>query len=845
MTRTPAKLPRRGAALVAIALLLLLVGAGPAQAASPAPAIWSVAPATPTGPDGERGRFEFSDLAPGDTVTDLVAVQNRGETGLSLLVYASDARNTADGGFDLLPADEAPTGVGAWVRVENEEIVLGPGEQTVVPFTLTVPENATPGEHVGGIVAALVVPSTGSDGAVIDVHYRVGARIYLRVDGPLEPRLEIEDVTARYEGGLNPLELGDLQVGWTVRNTGNVRLGGTHAVRVTAPLGITLATQRLDDLPELLPGASLDLAHTSPDLLPLLLLGARVELQPIAPEELALSALPAVTGAADAWAIPWLLLPVLVLLIILGARRWRRRRARGTVAPSAATAASLLVAMALAVTACGPATPASEGDDRLSVEVTHEILADLVRAVAGDRADVASIIPPGGDPHTYEPTQADARRLAEADVAFTNHLLLEEHTLIKLFDTIVPAGTPNIAVAEAAERYGARLLPMEENVGLDVPWLGIAVRSDPGNGQLSRAADVILRASHLEGPGDLRVYVTDGLGVPRIYIDSADGLGADDRVILPPGAHTHVNWAFSEMGWYRLTMEALVEDEGRIEPVGTGTFRFAVGVDPTTGTKPADLVVREGHVDLGVDLGRGTLFGCADAGSCAEAGTAVAAERVVVEVPDRARVAVPDAPAFAFLGAPGSASWELPQAVLGRHVHGTIDPHAWHDVGNVRAFVQVIADTLIDADPAGRSAYEANRDAYLETLAALNQEVAARIATIPPANRALVTTHDAFGYLAAAYGLEIGGFVVPNPGQQPSVTQVERLTMTIRELEVPAVFVEPNLHARGSVLRQVAHDEGVEVCVLYGDAFGGAVRSYVDLMRHNANELARCLGADR
>jgi ABC-type Zn uptake system ZnuABC Zn-binding protein ZnuA len=104
-----------------------------------------------------------------------------------------------------------------------------------------------------------------------------------------------------------------------------------------------------------------------------------------------------------------------------------------------------------------------------------------------------------------------------------------------------------------------------------------------------------------------------------------------------------------------------------------------------------------------------------------------------------------------------------------------------------------------------------------------------------------VTTHDAFGYLANAYDLEIAGFVTPNPASEPSLLDRRRLTATVRDLEIPAVFLEPNLIARASMLTEVAKEQGVRVCPIYGDTFDDRVHSYVDMMRANAASLRRCL----
>ncbi|MER7890121.1 anchored repeat ABC transporter, substrate-binding protein [Micromonospora sp. NPDC094482] len=492
-------------------------------------------------------------------------------------------------------------------------------------------------------------------------------------------------------------------------------------------------------------------------------------------------------------------------------------------------------ALALAILTSGCA-PSRAGDDgRVSVAVSTEILADLVRNVGGDRVTVEAVVPAGGDPHSYEPTPSDAAKVARADAAFTNHLLLEEHALIKLFDNNVSKGAPNISLAEGAEQYGATLIPLIEDVGLDVLWLGLAVR---GKGP-SRSADIRLSATRVDGPGQFAAYLTDALGQPKIYYNNADGIDGTDVAVLPPDAHTHLNWAFSKPGEYRVTLSAAVDagDGSPVRQLGSGTFAFAVGVEPRGLLRDGrSRLLDAGHTDLAVDLDTATVFARTD-----EQGD-IPAEQVVIDVPNRAIEQVPDDKRFGFLGAAGGSVWQLPQAVLGKHVHGEIDPHLWQDVRNAKAYVQVIADTLSRVDPEGRPTYHANRDRYLADLSELHTYVAGQLSKIPAERRQLITTHDAFGYLAKAYGLTIAGFVVPNPAQEPSAAQVTKLSETIRNLKVPAVFIEPNLAARASVLRRVATDQGVDICLVYGDAFDANATTYVAMMRHNADELLRCLG---
>jgi ABC-type Zn uptake system ZnuABC Zn-binding protein ZnuA len=168
------------------------------------------------------------------------------------------------------------------------------------------------------------------------------------------------------------------------------------------------------------------------------------------------------------------------------------------------------------------------------------------------------------------------------------------------------------------------------------------------------------------------------------------------------------------------------------------------------------------------------------------------------------------------------------------------NPHLWLDVQNGMTYVERIRDALASVDPAGADIYRTNADRYLAELRTLDGKVTAAVDSIPPERRKLVTFHDAYPYLARRYGLQIVGFVAKSPGKEPSAQEVSDLANAIRDQKVPAVFKEPQFSAR--ILDIAANDAGVEVCVLYSDALDAKVGTYVDLMRFNAQELARCLG---
>ncbi|PJJ55683.1 anchored repeat ABC transporter, substrate-binding protein [Compostimonas suwonensis] len=509
-------------------------------------------------------------------------------------------------------------------------------------------------------------------------------------------------------------------------------------------------------------------------------------------------------------------------------------------------------AVALAVGLCGCSAPTAAPDDgRLRVVTTTGILADLVRNVGGDRADVASLVPEGGDPHSYEPSLRNVRDIAYADVAFTNYLLLEEHNVIKALDANLREGVPDVSLAESSTKYAAEVIPLVEDLSLDTIWLGLRVRGTGADLGATRSSDILVSATGLEGPGELYGYLTGTFGDTERYFTSEDGFDAahgyrDDTATLPPDAHTHMSWAFTEPGVYTLRLRAAlqVSPESAPAPVGSATVTFAVGIDPhSVPGKEGAIVLDGGHSDITADLDEHRMYLFSDPHGAGEAHQEeYDLDDVVIDVPTKALHDIPAGQDYRFLGRPGTPVYQLPQAVLGKHVHGEIDPHLWQNVRNAQAYVENIRDVLIEQDPAGTAVYRANAEAYLTQLSALDDYVRETIASIPASRRHLVTTHDAFGYLAAAYDIPVAGFVTPNPATEPSLADRKRLAETIANLGVPAVFLEPNLAQRSSALTEVAREQGVAVCTIYGDAFDRDVPTYIDMMRFNADSLARCLG---
>ncbi|WP_334290364.1 metal ABC transporter solute-binding protein, Zn/Mn family [Corynebacterium sp. Marseille-Q4381] len=217
----------------------------------------------------------------------------------------------------------------------------------------------------------------------------------------------------------------------------------------------------------------------------------------------------------------------------------------------------------------------------------------------------------------------------------------------------------------------------------------------------------------------------------------------------------------------------------------------------------------------------------------------------MVVVPPKTLQPIPPQREFRFLGDPGEETYLLPQAVLGRHVHGELDPHIWHDPAAMDAVVQVVRDELSAADPRHASAYADNAERYRAQLKQVAQEVRAEFDQVPETNRNLVTTHHGYAFLERAYGLRVAGFVTPNPIVEPSPRDLMALSRTLDNLAVPAVFVGHGKEDETPVLNETAALHGVEVCPIWGDTLDppgeGPAQTYVDLMRANGTSISKCL----
>jgi zinc/manganese transport system substrate-binding protein len=171
------------------------------------------------------------------------------------------------------------------------------------------------------------------------------------------------------------------------------------------------------------------------------------------------------------------------------------------------------------------------------------------------------------------------------------------------------------------------------------------------------------------------------------------------------------------------------------------------------------------------------------------------------------------------------------------------DPHAWQSIANAKIYVANIRDGLAKADPAGKDAYAANANAYLAKLDALETQVKAAIAKIPTSRRKIITTHDAFGYFGAAYGMAFIATEGISTDAEPSARDVAKIIAQIRKQKIPAVFMENITEPR--MMQQIAKESGARIGgTLYSDALSlpnGPAGTYIDMMRNNIREFAKAL----
>lgn len=215
-------------ALAATALATALApSAANAQNEQSSTVTWSVSPGTSTGADG-RSWVEH-ELDPGDVVVEHAVIRNLGDADVEFVLTAADGYFTDKGRFNMLPADRESVDAGTWITLPAS-VRVAAGASEIVPFTITVPDNATPGDHAAGVAASITSAGSTDSGAQVGVESRVGFRVVTTVTGELSASLSVDAATASYEQSWNPFQPGTVTVATTALNSGNVQLAYSESV---------------------------------------------------------------------------------------------------------------------------------------------------------------------------------------------------------------------------------------------------------------------------------------------------------------------------------------------------------------------------------------------------------------------------------------------------------------------------------------------------------------------------------------------------------------------------------------------------------------------------------------
>ncbi|MGW0390765.1 WxL protein peptidoglycan domain-containing protein [Streptomyces sp. NPDC003042] len=314
-------------------LLLLLLPAGPASAADNG--TWGVFPTPAAGAAMSDRAYFFHQGAAGSTVGDSVTILNTSDKELTFQVFATDAVNTPSGGaFALLPAEAQPKDVGAWIALPPETattVTVPPKGRKDVPFTVKVPEDAAPGDHVGGIVALnTAVEGVRQDGKVqVGVKRSVGARMYFRVPGPVTPGLSVEDVRVSRSAPLLPwVKDAHATITYTLVNRGNVVVEPRVTVSAEGLFGReVLDRPAREPKPALLPGQRIELTEPWQDAPQLDWVDVKVSAGAAAHPDLLSQ------SGTDFLAVPWPATGAALVLAGTALTVWALHRRRGATPP--------------------------------------------------------------------------------------------------------------------------------------------------------------------------------------------------------------------------------------------------------------------------------------------------------------------------------------------------------------------------------------------------------------------------------------------------------------------------------------------------------------------------------
>lgn len=485
----------------------------------------------------------------------------------------------------------------------------------------------------------------------------------------------------------------------------------------------------------------------------------------------------------------------------------------------------MVLLAALILAACGPAvTPAAspvaspavekqESKPALKVLAAQTFLADIAQNVAGERVTVESLIPVGLDPHAFEPTPQDVRKIAESNVLILNGSGFEEW------------------IEKTLENAGGERLVVEASAGL-------AMR-EPGDNEPGHE-----HAHEKEGEGhdDHSVESHSKMVCEQLEGKQAEGeIEAGTNADSAAKLHHEGEHAEGEHAHEReiITIKLIRQDDGTFtgfvifeaETEEGYAFTSEAGNIRIADANGAALEVKQ---ELEIEcsgMTQGFIYKLTPGEYLVEL-SGFASESTL------------------FSAGPVHAHAHDHEHEGEEHAHADEhhhegDPHFWFDPTLVVKYVENIRDGLIAADPDGKDTYTANAAAYIAELNELDAWIKTQVEQIPVERRLMVTDHHTFGYFADRYGFTIIGAIVPSfsTGAAPSAQELAGLINQVKDTGTPAIFLEAS--SSPQLAQQVAAETGAKVVTdLYTHSItepGGEAPTYIDMMKHNVTLIVEAL----
>ncbi len=482
---------------------------------------------------------------------------------------------------------------------------------------------------------------------------------------------------------------------------------------------------------------------------------------------------------------------------------------------------------------CLPMTAVGAAAD-LRVVASHSILADVARNVAGDQAEVTTLIPVTSDPHKFVPTPSDLTAVAEADLVLINGVGYEE----QLLDAIEGAGEAgNILNASSC----VQIRPYSGDPHMDEHDDDHADdHADDDHADDDHADD-----DHADDHDDDHAdddHADDDHADDEHDDDHADDDHADDDHADDDHAdddHADDDHADDDHA-----------DDDHADDDHADDHDDDHADDDHADDDHADDHDDDEHMDDHADDDH------ADDDHAHEEDEHAHESDIDCEAQDAEYAAIVGDEA-------ASREFEIlgrgMEVECGGHDHGHdahddhgeaggCDPHLWLDPHNVVHWVLTIRDALSGLAPDHADDFAANAAAYAEAVLALHAEVLLpAVESLPVENRVIVSGHESLGYLSSTYRFEIVTTVIPNVSTavEPSVRDVAHLIDRVRDEGVPAIFSD--IYLSDTVVKAIAAEAGVEVFGLYADTLSdadGPAATYLDYMRYNVSTLVEALQGD-